>query len=84
MEIYGSGETLCRINWVPIYLEVYWISNLATGDIKKVERCYVEGTKIGAKRSKYIWRKEQPEMSDKVSWAEFIQYLLDEGGELIK
>ena len=84
MITYGRDKALCKINWLCIYLEVYWLSDLATGGGKRVETCYVEGTKNGARRSKYTWRKEQPEMLDKISWVEFIQQLLDERGVLLR
>ena len=66
MKIYRGGETLCEINWVHIYLEVYWLSDLATGNGNQVEACYVEGTRIGARTSKYTWKKEKPTMSEKI------------------
>ena len=74
MEIYGSRNVLCRINRVRIYLEVYWLSDIATGDGERVEECCVEGSKVRARRSKYTWMKEQPSFSDKVQWVEFVQH----------
>jgi len=69
---------------VGIHLEVHWLLDVATGDGESVERCYTKGEDIGSRKFRYAWRREQPVISKKTMWAEFIQHLLDECRLLLK
>ena len=72
-----SNPILLSINRVRCYLQLFFISDIATGDGLKIRNNYAQGHR-GDTVSKWDWHEEHPSNEDFVHWKWAMTILIDE------
>jgi hypothetical protein len=70
-----SWETLLRLNWVRIYWQALFLSDILTGSGNKIDMEMIAQHKIQCKRSRMRWPTEHPTESDFQLWRDAVRAL---------
>ena len=77
-----TGDGLCQLNRVRIYLQMIFLSDIAAADGRKLDPSYLRPAKWDSDASIYTFPREKPSAADWRAWRNFWESYVDAKGVL--